>query len=62
MKMTATFADVLKLLAEQKVFRVYVVDDEGRLLGVVRLADILEYTLPPLVQKHLLKRKDDALH
>jgi CBS domain-containing protein len=61
-KLTATLAQVLQLLSDQKVFRVYVVNDDGILVGVVRLADILEYLLPPLVQKHPLKKKDAVLH
>jgi len=57
-KLSTTIAEVLKILAEQRVFRVYVVDDDNVLIGLVKLADILEYLLPPLVKKQTLTKKE----
>jgi len=45
----STIRDALRVFSEEKVFRIYVVDAERRLVGVIKLSDILEHLLPLLV-------------
>jgi CBS domain containing-hemolysin-like protein len=39
---SATMSQVLKLVSEQRVHRVFVVDDKKKPIGVISLTDILE--------------------
>ncbi|KAL6058340.1 hypothetical protein QOT17_014952 [Balamuthia mandrillaris] len=43
----ATVEEVIRLLAEKRVHRAYVVDDQQRPIGVVSISDLLGLLLPP---------------
>eukprot|EP01133_Synstelium_polycarpum_P018035 gene18035-21529_t len=42
-KKSDTFKDVVQKVAENKIHRIFVVNDENKLLGVISLLDILEF-------------------